>query len=441
MEWMTIEGSAGEGSDYLHEWGKVVFAAGATSATITLTLLGDGALEPDEMLTIALSRPLGLTFDDGKARVTIVDDDGPQVVTVTAVSPFAAEAGPVAATFTVARGTNVSNALDVALAWGGSATAIADYVLSVSGGTLSADGMTLTIAAGARSATITVTPAADGVSPEAETVVLTALLGGEYALGATTTASAQIADQPLTLSVADATASESGGQLVVTVTLSQAAAGLVTVIVATQASGSGAGFAQPAADYQSETATLTFAAGETSKSFTVTILGDAAAEGPETFELVLSAASGGATIARGTATATILDAVMPAPAAPAGAAPRSVQRQDPQSAASPGPAPAASPASAPAPVAQAVVSAPVVAAVPAAAPVAARAAVAPGLSKLAGHRLARAARAMKQRLAAAVRRLSGHVRPSKHVRGRPGCQSGPHHAARPCHRRARSARS
>ena len=86
VEWMTVEGSAGNGSDYLHEWGKVVFAAGATSATIALTLLGDGTLEPDEMLTVALSRPLGLAFGTGggKALVTIVDDDGPQVVTVTA---------------------------------------------------------------------------------------------------------------------------------------------------------------------------------------------------------------------------------------------------------------------------------------------------------------------------------------------------------------------
>ena len=53
--------------------------------------------------------------------------------------------------------------------------------------------------------------------------------------------------------------------------------------------------------------TLTFAPGETSKTFTVQTAQDSTYEGPETFTVSLSNNSEGSTIAEGTATGTILD--------------------------------------------------------------------------------------------------------------------------------------
>src|SRR5438128_558822 len=72
--------------------------------------------------------------------------------------------------------------------------------------------------------------------------------------------------------------------------------GAVSVDYAAAAGTAGAG------DFTPTSGTLNFAAGEISKSFSVNILDDTALEGPETINLTLSNATGGATI--GTPTTT-----------------------------------------------------------------------------------------------------------------------------------------
>src|SRR5262249_14941221 len=70
--------------------------------------------------------------------------------------------------------------------------------------------------------------------------------------------------------------------------------------------------------YTARAGTLTFAAGETSKTITVTVAGDTAVEANETLSVILSGASG-ATIAHGTGAGTIINNdVAPPPPPPAG---------------------------------------------------------------------------------------------------------------------------
>jgi len=76
------------------------------------------------------------------------------------------------------------------------------------------------------------------------------------------------------------------------------------------------GTAKGGSDYTAANGTLTFAAGETSKTITVAIAGDTTVEANETFTVNLSAASG-ATIADASATGTIVNNdVAPPPAPP-----------------------------------------------------------------------------------------------------------------------------
>ena len=90
------------------------------------------------------------------------------------------------------------------------------------------------------------------------------------------------------LSVGDGRAEEAAGAAVAfAVTLSRAASEPVTVEYATRD-----GSAQAGEDYAAAGGTLTFAAGETSKTVEVAVLDDAHDEGEETFVLVLSNASG-----------------------------------------------------------------------------------------------------------------------------------------------------
>ena len=67
----------------------------------------------------------------------------------------------------------LNTAVTINLGWGGSATLTTDYTLTASGGTLGANGSTLTLAAGVTSATITAKPVDDSLIEPDETVVLT----------------------------------------------------------------------------------------------------------------------------------------------------------------------------------------------------------------------------------------------------------------------------
>jgi hypothetical protein len=89
----------------------------------------------------------------------------------------------------------------------------------------------------------------------------------------------------------------------ITVVRSGGSAGPVTVPYATTG-----GTASPGADYDPASGTLTFGPGQTSRTFTVTLLADAADEADETVGLSLGAPTGGATLgAPAAATLTLAD--------------------------------------------------------------------------------------------------------------------------------------
>src|SRR5262249_7683372 len=107
----------------------------------------------------------------------------------------------------------------------------------------------------------------------------------------------------LQFSNASYSVSESGGTATITVTRTGGSTGSVTVNYATSN-----GTATPGSDYTAASGPLTFAAGETTKTFTVPIINDTLVEGDETVNLTLSSPTGGATLgSQSTATLTIQD--------------------------------------------------------------------------------------------------------------------------------------
>ena len=105
---------------------------------------------------------------------------------------------------------------------------------------------------------------------------------------------------PVGIAVADAHVEEDAGAvLAFAVTLSRAASRALTVDYATSD-----GSAQAGVDYTAASGTLTFQAGESSKTIEVGVLDDAHDEGEETLTLTLSSASGGL-LTDGEATGTI----------------------------------------------------------------------------------------------------------------------------------------
>lgn len=161
---------------------------------------------------------------------------------------------------------------------------------------------TLTFTAGVTSTTISVPVLGDKLPEPNETFNVTP----GNAVNATIQRSVGIgtivdddAPQP-SVSVNDVTVQESGSA-VFTVTLSVASQNTVTVAYATAD-----GTATAGGDYTAVSGSLTFGPGQTSQTVAVSTGDDTLAEPSETFQLVLSNASG-ATVLDGTGVATIVD--------------------------------------------------------------------------------------------------------------------------------------
>jgi len=105
---------------------------------------------------------------------------------------------------------------------------------------------------------------------------------------------------PPVLSVADASVSEAAGSLPAVVTLTPAASGTVTVKYATAD-----GTARAGTDYSAVSGTLTFTAGQTSKTVSIPVADDNIVEANRAFTFTLSAPTGGATLGHASATMTI----------------------------------------------------------------------------------------------------------------------------------------
>ena len=291
VAYATAGGTATEGTDYTAAAGTLTFAAGETTKTVSVDLTDDSLDEAAEQFELRLSGPVNTTLARGTATGTITDNDAAPSLSVADKS--AGEGGGTLA-FTVALSPASGQEVRVAYATaGGTATEGTDYT-AASG--------TLTFAAGETTKTVSVDLTDDSLDEAAEQFELR-LSGPVNTTLARGTATGTITDNDAapSLSVADKSAGEGGGTLAFTVTLSPASGQEVTVAYATAG-----GTATEGTDYTAASGTLTFAAGEATKTVSVTLADDSLDEPEEAFELRLSAAVN-ATLARGTATGTITD--------------------------------------------------------------------------------------------------------------------------------------
>lgn len=290
VAYATSNGSAQAPGDYTAKSGTLTFSAGVTSRTISVAVVDDEAIEADETFTVTLSAAVNATISDGSATGTISSEDALPVLSIDNVS--SGEVGT--ATFTVTMSRSSSSTVTVSFATAnGSAAAPGDYT---------AKSGTLTFSPGDTSKTIGIAIVADGLDENDETYTVGLSNPSGATLGdATGTGTIADDDASPTVSIGDTITGEGGGSAQFTVTLSTASGRTVTVDFAT-ANGS----AVAGSDYVSKTGTVTFAPGETTKTISVTLIDDFAAEGNETFSVVLSNAAN-ASISDGTGVCTIND--------------------------------------------------------------------------------------------------------------------------------------
>ncbi len=299
VSWTTANGSATAGSDYTAASGTVTFPANSTAPqTVTVQVSGDTAIEPDEAFVVNLGGPVNATIADGQATGAITNDDAPSsVLSISSPSVAEGQAGSAPLTFTVtlspASGQTVTATYATAA---GTATPGADFV-SASG--------TVTFAPGETAKTVTVQVTGDLLDEADETLTMALTAPVNATLGAATGTGTISDDDPApALSVGDVSVSEGqSGTIAATfgVTLAAASGRVVTVAYAT-ADGSAAA----PADYIAQGGTITFAAGETTRSVSVLVSGDTVVEPNETFSVILSSPVN-ASIADSTGLGTILN--------------------------------------------------------------------------------------------------------------------------------------
>ena len=181
----------------------------------------------------------------------------------------------------------------------GSAKAGSDYT-SASG--------TLTFSSGQKEKTIEVSVTDDKLAESNETFKVELSSPSKATLGSTAITTVTITDDDganvpeVSLSSASASVSEGAGPVDLTVRLDTAATSAVTVDYATSD-----GAAKAGSDYTSASGTLTFAAGVTRKTVSVTLRDDSIDEPDETFTVRLSNPSGATLGRRSAATVTIQD--------------------------------------------------------------------------------------------------------------------------------------
>lgn len=77
VHYSTADGSAIAGSDYQAKAGTATIAAGQTSTTVAVAIIGDTRKESDETFFMNLSGAVGGSITDGQGVGTILNDDGP----------------------------------------------------------------------------------------------------------------------------------------------------------------------------------------------------------------------------------------------------------------------------------------------------------------------------------------------------------------------------
>jgi hypothetical protein len=299
VNYATADGTAAAPGDYTPASGTVTFAPGDTTKTIIVAVNPDAIDEANEGFAVNLAGATNATITDPASAVTITDDDA-STLSVANAAVTEGTGGTNSAPVVVALSTPSASTVTVSFATAdGTATAPGDYTASAG---------TLTFNPGDTSKTVNVAVNPDSVQESTETFVVNLASPSNAAISDGTSVVTINDDDappppPGTLSVADVTVTEGTGgatTATVTVSLSSAAASNVTVDYATSD-----GTAK-AADYSATTGTLTFAPGEISKTFPVTVNPDSLDENDEKLNVALTNPTN-ATIGDGAGAVTITD--------------------------------------------------------------------------------------------------------------------------------------
>jgi hypothetical protein len=101
VDYSTVDGTAGAGTDYVPMADTLTFVPGATHATITVPVFGDLLSEANETFSVQLTNPVAATIGKGAGIATILDDDPLPSLTIADSTVLEGNAGTTNAAFLV----------------------------------------------------------------------------------------------------------------------------------------------------------------------------------------------------------------------------------------------------------------------------------------------------------------------------------------------------
>ena len=290
VQYNTVAAGGGNaataGVDYTAVSGTLTFTPGQTMQFVTVPVIGDLSIEPDEVFNFVLSNPTnGVLGANAVVTGTILNDDSQSTLAIGDLTVINVTSGTFNAIFTVTLTPGATSDVTVLYATANN-TAIAGVDYTATSGTL-------TFSPGATAGFITVPIIGDPLPDATESffVNLTSPSGNAVLLDGQAVGTIQPAVPIPNLTVNNVidTEGNSGTKpYVFTATLSSPASEQIRVAYATAD-----GTATVADnDYVAQSGTLTFAPGASQATVTISVLGDMTLEPTETFSLNLSPISG-----------------------------------------------------------------------------------------------------------------------------------------------------
>ncbi len=313
VAYATSNGTATAGTHYTSTSGTLSWAAGdAAAKTFTVSILGSTPFTGGKTFNVTLSSPTGgaSVGAPGTAVVTISGNGVAGTLVLSSASYAVTQtSGTTSLTVTVNRGGGGNSAVSVAYATSnGTATSGTEYTstsgtLSWAAGDATAKTFTVSVLGaspftGSKTFNVTLSSPTGGASvgtPGTAVVTITGsgAAAGSLALSASTYTIAQLIGNTISLTV---TVNRTGGT-----------SGAVGVSYATSD-----GTALAGTHYTNTSGTLSWAAGDaTAKTFAVPILGSISILGGKTFNVTLSAATGGASVGTPSSAAATINGSAP----------------------------------------------------------------------------------------------------------------------------------
>jgi len=253
---LSFGGNASPGTDYMVPNPVVTLAAGATSATVSLTTEQTSTIKPNDYIVVSIS-PNPSQYTVGTSGSTVVTINGTltqPTVTLTSATTYLQKGEPYPVSIGLSQA--LTQPLTINLSYGGTAQQGLDYTPPAG---------VLTIPAGQTALSVQIPTVTDNVVEPNRVLTVSLTPSSSYQVGSPSSASVTITSQVVPkLSIAAATGNVAqGGAAAFVITSTQAPAQDTSVNFAVE------GTAQPGQNYVPLTGTALLKAGQTSVTVTI----------------------------------------------------------------------------------------------------------------------------------------------------------------------------